>query len=254
MDIRIELLQKIPNLEKYIIDIGASSGQETDPVFCFFKYLNFSGLCIEAGDSIHELEKKLPNPEIKKVQKFATPETIIPIFVKEKVPLYPDILKIDIDGYDLSVIRTILDANYRPKIIIAEINEKIPPPVWFEIKYSENYCWDGSHCFGFSLEAGRQTLAKYDYTVVSLFEGNNVIFVDNKYLNILNLPQKTINQIYLEGYLPYLNGGAFPWNEDVNHWLNMVNEPDKLRQDIFTYFTQNNVRGKNIDPRIFILK
>lgn len=254
MDIRVELLQKIPDLCKYIIDIGASSGQETDPVFCFFKYLNFGGLCIEAGDSIKELEKKLPQEEIKKVQKFATPETIVPIFLENKVPLYPDILKIDIDGYDLSVLRQILDANYRPKIIIAEINEKIPPPIWFEIKYSKEYCWDGSHCFGFSLEAGAQTLKKYNYTVVSLFEGNNVVFIDNKYLNMINLPERTLEQIYFQGYLPYLQGNAFPWNEDVNHWLNMRNDPDKLRQEIFTYFTQNNIRGKNIDPRVFILK
>lgn len=254
LNIRTNILEKIPNLTKYIIDIGASSGQETDPVFSFFKHDNYAGLCIEAGDSIYELQKKLPQDEIKKVKDFATPETIISIFIKNNVPLYPDILKIDIDGYDLSVLREVLNANYRPKVIIAEINEKIPPPIYFEIKYSKDYAWDASHCFGFSLEAGRQTLEKYEYTVVSLFEGNNAIFVDNKYLKQLNIEDKSIWQIYIEGYLPYLFGNAFPWNADVNHWLNMVSEPDILRQEIFTYFTQNNVRGKNIDPRTFILK
>lgn len=249
-----QLHKMIPSPSNYIIDIGASSGQETDPVFHLLKTAEFAGLCIEAGDSIRELEKKLPQKEIKKVKAFATPESIISIFLQENVPLYADILKIDIDGYDLSVLRKILEGNYRPKIIIAEINEKIPPPVWFEIKYSKDYCWDGSHCFGFSLEAGKQTLEQFDYTVFSLFEGNNAIFLDNIFFKQLNLPNKSLQEIYFEGYIPYLVGKAFPWNEDVTHWLNMINEPDKLRQDIFTYFTQKNVRGKNIDPTTFILK
>jgi hypothetical protein len=249
-----QLLQQIPNPSNYIIDIGASSGQETDPVFHLLKSSKFAGLCIEAGESIHELEKKLPQKEIKKVKAFATPETIIPIFLEQDVPLYPDILKIDIDGYDLSVLRKILEANFRPKIIIAEINEKIPPPVWFEIKYSKDYVWDGSHCFGFSLEAGKQTLEQFDYTVVALHEGNNAIFIEKSFHNRLNLPNKPLQEIYFEGYIPYLLGNAFPWNADVSHWLAMIREPEKLRQDIFTYFTKKNVRGKNIDPTIFVLK
>jgi hypothetical protein len=254
MDIRLQLLEKIPNLSNYIIDIGASSGQETDPVYLLYKNYKFGGLCIEANDSIHELEKKLPQDSIKKVQAYATPETIVSIFVNNKVPLYPDILKIDIDGYDLSVIREILSANYKPKIIIAEINEKIPPPIWFEIKYSKDYVWDGSHCFGFSLEAGSKTLQEYGYTAISLFEGNNAVFLDSKYIDLLGIPIKPLEEIYLQGYYPYLLSRCFPWNDDVNHWLTMTNEPDKLRESIFHYFTQANVRGKNIDPRVFILK
>ena len=77
-----------------------------------------------------------------------------------------------------------------------------------KIKYSKDYCWDGSHCFGFSLEAGKQTLEKFDYTVFSLFEGNNAVFLDNAFFKQLNLPNKSLREIYFEGYIPYLLGNA----------------------------------------------
>ena len=47
-------------------------------------------------------------------------------------------LNIDIDSYDLEVLVTILENSYKPDIVSIEINEKIPPPIYFKVTYDEN--------------------------------------------------------------------------------------------------------------------
>ena len=146
----LDLHKKISNPSNYIIDIGASTGVATDPVYNFIINKNFKGLCIEGDKS------KIPilriNTQFDIFDDFITPLNIINIFEKFNVPINLDVLKIDIDGFDLEILRIILQ-KYQPSIIVAEINEKIPPPILFEVLYKDNYSWDESHCFGFSLQS-----------------------------------------------------------------------------------------------------
>jgi hypothetical protein len=249
-----ERFQSLNEKSGYIIDIGAAYGP--GPVYPFLKSGFFSGLCIEADPGLFgHLCSNLPSSSISKHNGFATPETILDIFSKYKVPISPDILKIDIDGYDLSVIRTIL-SKYKPKIIVAEINEKVPPPVYFEVKYDSKYEWDHSHFFGFSLQAGYETLAPEGYIVDYLEEGNNVVCIHKDYLKI---EQVDIREIYKRDYLnvPGIID-KYPWNKDIHHWNTLIGEP--LLKDINDYFTtERKMRGQNnlgipISKSAFVLK
>lgn len=225
----------------YAIDIGASTGR--GPCYEFLQNNTYSGLAIECNQSSYDkLTTVITNPNVDLHLGYATPDTICSIFKSHNVPHSPDILKIDIDGYDLSVLRAILD-EYNPKIIIAEINEKIPPPIHFEIKYSPCYEWDGSHCYGFSIQAGKNVMDNYNYTIVSLYGGNNILCVNNKYITTI---QKNINDIYKQEY--YENADVrihFPWNEDVHIW-NEINNSELVKNMIYDYFTNSNPRGKPV--------
>lgn len=227
----------------YIIDIGASRCFVGDPVYNFIINNNFRGLCIEGSmNNIDELKNKIANT-FNVYAGYVTPLNIIDVFNQFNVPINFDILKIDIDGYDLEVLRKILE-KYKPKIIIAEINEKIPPPILFEVTYKEDYSWDYSHCFGFSISSGKKVLDNYGYKIISLYELNNILCVDNDVYKKLAINENyDISEIYKNDYINnHERLSILPWNENINYWLE-INDNNKLYNEILTYFTRNNNRS-----------
>jgi len=245
----IEFYSKIENPNNYFIDIGASDGP--GPIFPFLKAKYNYGLCIEGRDFLYEqLKNNINNTNVDIHIGFVYPHTINSIFKKYNVPAEPDILKIDIDGYDLDVLKNILE-EYKPKIIIAEINEKIPPPIYFEVKYSEIYNFDSSHFYGFSIQAGKEVIEPYGYTIVSIFDGNNIICLRNDIFNKENLD---LNIIYKVGYGENIEKITdCPWNEDVNIWLRLK-DIELLKEEIIYYYTQLNFRGSPVSRDSFIIK
>lgn len=237
------LVESLPDPSKYIIDIGASSGVPTDPIYQFITNKNYTGLCIE-GNSKHidSLTNNI-SPTFDIYNGYVTPDNIIQIFSDYNVPISIDLLKIDIDGYDLEVIKKILTV-YRPKIIIAEINEKIPPPILFEVKYKENYEWDYSHCFGFSLESGFTVMNANNYNILALYEMNNILCIDSELSNNLGIIcYNNMSKLYKDGYVNQPKRlSQFPWNNDVDYWLH-INDTNELKMEIQDYFCNKNTRS-----------
>lgn len=234
-----KLYKSIPEPTGYIIDIGASTGVSTDPVYPFITDKTKRGLCIEGSDAKIDTLRKNTHFDIH--HGFVTPMNVIQIFEVYEVPLHFDILKIDIDGYDLDVIRAILKV-YRPKIIVAEFNEKIPPPVLFEIPYRDSYEWDESHCFGFSIASGKQVMDENQYTLATIFELNNIVCIDSTCMQLDN--PRNIFDIYRTGYMADMSRlEVLPWNQDINYWL-QIRTLDALKLEILYYFTCENSRSK----------
>ena len=237
----INIYNTLPQKTKYIIDIGASYCIPTDPCFPFITSNEFNGLCIEGNSQCIPYLKEKVSKNFSIFNGYVTPENILQIFESQNVPIIFDLLKIDIDGYDLEVLRKILSV-YKPSIIIAEINEKIPPPIKFEVLYKPNYQWDESHCFGFSISAGDLVMKQHGYAITSIFDLSNIVA-----LNCQHFPQlviEDINTIYKRDYIK--NSSRFtqlPWNKNVNFWLT-INNAEVLKNTIENYFTTKNERSK----------
>lgn len=235
------IIQKLPNPCKYVVDIGASTGVPTDPAYKYITNKEYKGLCIEGNPVNIPTLSSRTHFDIH--TGYITPENILDIFEKHNVPIEFDYLKIDIDGYDLHVLRVIL-SKYKPAIICAEINEKIPPPIAFEVKYKSSYEWDYSHCFGFSIAAGEPVFSQYGYTIVDMYEYNNIIVVKNDIItscSITNVPN--IKSIYEHNYQKNKSRlNIFPWNQSVDYWQH-ITDTDLLRQTIIYYFENVNERS-----------
>ena len=237
MSIFRELQKKIKEPSMYVIDIGASSCVASDPVYEFLVDKEFKGLCIEGN--ITKVEALRTRTHFDVYDNYIYPHTIVDVFQQHRVPTTFDILKIDIDGYDLEVLRRIL-AVYKPRIIVAEINEKIPPPIRFEVLYKENYAWDESHLFGFSIAAGEKVFAEHGYHIQEIHELNNIICIDS---SIYVSKERSVQQIYKEDYIDKLGREKeFWWNSDVNYWLEM-DDSDELAFEITRYFAVENRRS-----------
>ena len=145
-------------------------------------------------------------------------------------------LNIDIDSYDLAVLREMLGADFRPSLISMEVNENFPPEIYFEVVYTENHFWKGDHFFGCSLAAANTTLRKHGYSLVCM-EYNNAIFIDNQYSSKIDL-QTDLKIAFNEGYLHKADRKSlFPWNKDTE-FLFMDTQTKQKISEVNNLFSQ----------------
>lgn len=234
---------------KYVVDIGASTGVVSDPCYPFITNANYAGLCIEGNRTCIDKLSATVSFDIKVHEGYVTPMNVLPTFDQYKVPKDLFLIKIDIDGYDLEVIRKILSSNYKPIFFIAEINEKIPPPIFFETQFSGSYKWDYSHCFGFSLQSGQKVFESNGYYIVDMYDMNNILCIRKDKAHLIpqyNFPRDAAT-LYDQQYKNnQKRTETFPWNSDVDNWLT-ITDPIALKNEIMTYFTTNNQRSTHID-------
>ena len=237
----IKLHNNIITPSNYIIDIGASNGVSTDPVYNFIINNKYQGLCIEGNKNNADILKTKTHFNI--YNDYINPNNIISIFKNFNVPIDIDVLKIDIDGFDLDVLRKILQ-EYKPKIIIAEINEKIPPPILFEVKYKDNYEWDYSHCFGFSIKSGEDIMNNFGYKIIEIYELNNILCINEDLCNILEIDKlNNVEELYKTQYINnFRRNYNLPWNKDINYWLK-IKDFNELKKEIINYFSNDNNRS-----------
>jgi hypothetical protein len=224
-----EILSSIDNGDKIYVDIGCSYISNLPKKF------------IEEGNKtlFFELDpsksSQWNNSEnFKIINKKVTPENVCELIFSD-IPKNSDItfLDIDIDGYDFFVLESLLKQS-RPYLIVAEINEKIPPPIKFSVKYNENYNWDNSHFFGMSLSKFNELAEKYDYDLVELTANN--VYALRKDKNT-NFKKYSAEEIYLHKYKnPRLSNllKDFDYNNNVDFLLKI--SPDKCIQEINKIF------------------
>ena len=219
---------KNDNLDfNYFVDIGASDGVSSSSTLEFAKMPNWHGLSIEYDDSkfskLQYVYRKYKN--ISLANKKVTPDSIVDILHDYEVPKNFSFLNIDIDSYDLEVSKSLFQLGYRPDIVSIEINEKIPPPIYFNVKYDQEHFWQGDHFFGCSLTAAIEEFSKFDYLLAE-FRLNNAIFV-----NLIKFPEltpKNASIAYEEGYKSIKNRKElFKYNHDVEI-LHELNNDEKI--------------------------
>jgi hypothetical protein len=135
------------------------------------------------------------------------------------VPRDFSLLNLDIDSYDLEVLRSLLLGGFNPKVISIEINEIFPPNIEFEVSYSADHSWQGDHFFGCSVASAEKTLRTLGYSLVKI-EYNNAFFVSNSLADKFDL-KHNVFELYDQGYRNKPDRKSkFPGNSDVEYLLN----------------------------------
>jgi hypothetical protein len=222
-----EILTEIEPQNTFYIDIGAG-GRTNIPQ----EFLNSADLAIFCDGP----GRPPPHARNAQILSFAKPwtqenitsktvfvaEYITPLNVKElfnniTTRRDPRMVDIDVDGYDFFILESLLE-EYTPSIIMIEINEKIPPPISFSVKYSPTYQHDGTHFFGTSLTKVYDFLKdRYDLVHVAW---NNAYFV---------LKEKNVKMTTGLPYHAYTDVEAYDtfyrnrnWEESLAHNRNMA--------------------------------
>jgi hypothetical protein len=209
----------------YAVNAGANDGVRGDPTQHLYTHMNYTGVAIEPQlQTFRQLEINYQGYErVKCLHSGVTPGNVEGLLRKHGAPLNMDIFKIDIDHDDILIVQALLLSEYRPKAVVMEFNEKIPPPIFFSMNYARQWPWAGDHCYGVSLAYAAHVLGEFGYRPV-IVDGNNMVFVDAnaKCQAFRNLTSDTVT-LYEQGYSKTgTRRKNFPWNENVDPWLSIV--------------------------------
>jgi|LakMenE18May11ns_1017448.scaffolds.fasta_scaffold9937618_2 hypothetical protein len=214
------ILSRIGDHCYYLVDIGASDGITQSSTVKFLVDYNYSGLLFESEPNNFSKLAFLYNDrmDITLTKAKITPNNIVDFMVAHAVPQNFSLLNLDIDSYDLEVLRSLLVGGFKPKVISMEINEIFPPNIEFEVGYSDEHSWQGGHFFGCSVASADKTLRSLGYSLVAI-EYNNAFFVDDPVVGKFNL-KRNIFELYDQGYRNKIDRKTkFSGNSDVEFLL-----------------------------------
>jgi len=202
----------------FAVDIAASDGVTMSNTYSLFKR-GWSGLAVECDSTkFAKLKTAYSNfANVKLSNSMVTPKNVLSILSDNDVSKDFDFLSFDIDGYDYHVLNEMLSA-YRPKLICAEINEKIPPPIKFSVNFDDSYFWDGTHFFGMSISKVAELCSNHNYSLVELHY-NNAFLIPNEICPFKGLSAEAA---YSNGYKNRQDRRQkFSWNTDMEPVLSM---------------------------------
>jgi hypothetical protein len=154
-----------------VVDIGAGNGVRWSNTYSLF-LSGWKGVGIEADSGkFARLVRAYKNlPQAQACHSTADRDNIVPLLKSLGIERDLSVLSLDIDGNDYWVLKAIL-LEFRPALIITEINEKIPPPLRFLFKYAPNSQLR-HHFFGYSIGVLEDLCEQHDYGILEL-EYNN---------------------------------------------------------------------------------
>jgi hypothetical protein len=154
-----------------VVDIGAGNGVRWSNTYSLFQK-GWKGVGIEAdSEKFSRLVRAYKNlPEAQACHSTAAPDNIVPLLKSLGVESGFSVLSLDIDGNDYWVLKAVL-SEFRPALIVTEINEKIPPPLRFLCKYTpdSNLRY---HFYGYSIAVLEDLCEEHGYGLLEL-EYNN---------------------------------------------------------------------------------
>jgi hypothetical protein len=198
--------------DRTVVDIGAGDGVRGSNTYALFR-AGWHGLGVEAdarrASRLARAYKSLPRVEA--IHALVTPENVVRLLKAHKVPRDFGVLSLDIDSYDYFVLDRILGA-FRPRVVVTEINEKIPPPVRFVVRYDPHFRLQ-HHFFGYSIASLEELCERHSYALLEL-EYNNAFIVPRE----LSGGARPLDALtaYRRGYLERPDRRErFPRNQDM---------------------------------------
>lgn len=228
----IDQLQ-IAGQSKTVVDIGAGDGIRQSNTYSLFSN-GWSGVGIEYDSRkaarMANAYKFYPNASACRFQ--VTPFNIENLLRAYSFEPSFGVLSLDIDGFDYWVLDSIL-SSFRPRLIVSEYNEKIPPPIKFVVDYTPDFTLQ-YHFFGYSLSKLKDLLVKYDYVLLEI-EYNNVFLAPAE---IAGKYSVEVEQAYRQGYLERPDRKEkFRSNEDMEILYNLSPEEGvKFLNEFFTKY------------------
>ena len=176
----------------YVINIGCNDRKSMDdPCFLFYEKLELPGLCMDAA-IISAINKNLPWERVRKaLGNPVTPTNIVPFLVREQTPTKGHFLKIDIDGVDAQILKSILARGFEFDLIQIEVNPEFPPPIRFSVQFHPMFKAGGqSGFYGASCSYIADIAHEYGYEVLEVDMENpshDILLINKRHEKHFNL-------------------------------------------------------------------
>jgi hypothetical protein len=203
-----------------VVDIGAGNGVRWSNSYALLLE-GWRVIGIEADQQKFSLLTRVyrNSPRAHAAHCRAEPENIVSLFRSLDIEKNFSVLSLDIDGNDYWVLETIL-SSFRPSLIVTEINEKIPPPIRFVIKYDPDFTLR-HHFYGYSIASLADLCARHGYGILEL-----------EYNNAFLAPKELGSSRFIDAETAYADGyrnrpdrkQRFQLNFDMEELLSMTPE------------------------------
>lgn len=179
------ILGKIPDKDEWCCEFGAWDGKHLSNTFNLVQSKNYNAVYIEGDEqkftdllnTCQEYQKIIP---IKSWVGVEGEELLDKLLQKTSIPYNFDLLSIDVDGIDYLIWKAFTE--YKPKVVIIEINSSFRPDLIFnddELSYENMSSRSGKVNGGVNFKTCYDLGRSKGY---KLFTHNgNMIFVDEKY-------------------------------------------------------------------------
>jgi hypothetical protein len=178
------------------VDIGAGDGLKGSNTYALFaagwRGVGFESHPRKAGKLTKTYERL---PQVAADARRVTPENVAALLRAHGVGRGFGVLSLDIDSYDYFVLDAVL-SEFRPRIVVTEINEKIPPPIRFRVKFDADFRLS-HHFFGYSIQSLEDLCAEHGYAIIEL-EYNNAFLAPAELPGVRPLKAA---EAYRRGYL-----------------------------------------------------
>lgn len=177
------------------VDIGAGDGVRGSNTYALFSN-GWRGVGFEGSNrKVCKLAAAYKYyPQVSAANCVVTPDNVVSLLRAYNIEREFGVLSLDIDSYDYWVLDALL-AEFRPRLIVTEINEKIPPPVKFVVKYDPAFQMT-HHFFGYSIQSLAELAARHNYAILEV-EYNNAFLAP---LELEGVRPRDAAEAYREGY------------------------------------------------------
>ena len=178
-----------------VVDIGAGNGVRWSNSYALL-LAGWKALGVEANPQKYALLAKVYGkfPQAHASNSLADPSNISSLLRDFDIEQDFGVLCLDIDGNDYWVLDAIL-SNFQPGLVVTEINENIPPPFRFVIRFDPGFQLR-YHFYGYSIAALEDLCEKHDYGILEL-EYNNAFLAPRE----LAAQFRDAKSAYRAGYL-----------------------------------------------------
>ncbi|HLL16667.1 MAG TPA: hypothetical protein VK388_16535 [Pyrinomonadaceae bacterium] len=184
------------NASRTAVDIGAGDGVRGSNTYALFRE-GWRGVGFEGSNrKVCKLASAYKHyPQVSAANCVVTPSNVVPLLKAYNVEREFGVLSLDIDSYDYWVLDAVLD-EFRPRLVVTEINEKIPPPVKFVVNYDPAFQMT-HHFFGYSIQSLAELAARHGYAILEV-EYNNAFLAPSELPGVRPLDAALA---YRRGYL-----------------------------------------------------
>lgn len=213
------VLSRLPATDNWCVEFGAWDGKHLSNTYHFVSAKGFNAVLIEADpqkcEVLRENMKNFKAICVNSMVGFEGDSRLDAILAKTPIPKDFDLLSIDVDGDDFHIWQAM--AEYKPKVVIVEINVRDKPGVDRVNTHGTPVVWGVS---GTSIKSMTELAKSKGYSLIANV-ATNAIYVRSEYLGLFHDGEVTPADVFTyEGHMmseltpeekAHLGGGRVFW-------------------------------------------
>jgi len=187
---------------RFAVEFGAADGISSSNTRNLILNHGWGALLIEGDEARAQqlTENYRDIPRVTSLQAWIFPGNVEILFEENGVPGDLDLLVIDIDSNDYYVWKVIHE--FKPKVVMIELNPLFPPPQRMVIDFHPLNFWDHTDYFGASIQSMYELGKRKGYEAIYCSYGINLFFVDKKYFRRFGIRDNSPGALWKEPPAP----------------------------------------------------